>query len=527
MRRNETGREVAETRGIGLLATVYADEAVVGEVRPLVGRVLDLDPTRLESVDVHSLHTVQRPRVRGLGQYLADPEDAPLRHIALGIDIGRRPFKLAHLYGVECAPSGRARIFYDNALGVCNRLENIDKRGAILVVIAHGHRFEIAGAYQRIAPLVVREELREIALPDRQILKRDRQRARRVGPLPRVIQHRAEIACDTLAARAAVRLSQIRLHGRVVSVEICICGEGDSVDRHRLDGVGVEECPVRAEKASVCRRSRASPAGLDRITAAATARRLHGRVVGVDERLVVREREDDRIAVRNLEARGRGERHRHLRVRDDRVASADSRDRNAVRRHRLELEPRLRGNRQRADRCRRVDRIDRIFATATFAELADLDGVEGSHARRRCGIRDGEVRRCARGREYANDGCAVGIVRAIVCSVDMHWRRTVCRDKRAVGTPMRNKLEEVGSACRQSLKRKDERELPGRGTIAPPVPTTLKHVSEVARHSLVHEVCDHVPRGGRRSRNHNGICEISGTRKGHTTHRSSLYRIRI
>ena len=206
MRRDKARREVAVARGIGLLAAVHADETVVREIGPLVGGVLDLDPARLESVDVHSLHAVQRPRVRGLGQYLADPEDAPLRHIALGVDIGRLPFKLAHLHGVERAPSTCSRIFQDDALGVCNRLENIDKRGAVLVVIAHGHRFEIAGAYQRIAPLVVREELREIALPDRQILKRDRQRARRVGPLPRVIQHRAEIACDTLAARVAVRL---------------------------------------------------------------------------------------------------------------------------------------------------------------------------------------------------------------------------------------------------------------------------------------------------------------------------------
>ena len=90
MRRNEAGREVAETRGIGLLTTVYADEAVVGEVRPLVGRVLDLDPAGLESIDVHSLHAVQRPRIRRLRHDFADAQHAALSHVVPGSAAARR-----------------------------------------------------------------------------------------------------------------------------------------------------------------------------------------------------------------------------------------------------------------------------------------------------------------------------------------------------------------------------------------------------------------------------------------------------
>ena len=81
VRRDETRREVADASGVGLLATIHTDKAIVGEVGPLIGRVLDLHPAGFKSVDIHALHAVKRPCVRRLRHDFADTQHAFVRHI--------------------------------------------------------------------------------------------------------------------------------------------------------------------------------------------------------------------------------------------------------------------------------------------------------------------------------------------------------------------------------------------------------------------------------------------------------------
>ena len=272
--------DVERRRGAGLVLERRHRGAAVERIGDGVGR-------RVRPLVVGAHHDAGERDRRGRAVHLG------------GRGSDRRPAALAEvadLDGVEDAPSGGTGILDRYVLRLARRIEDTDKRGAVLVDVAHGHRRKISGADQRIAPLVVSEELDEVAISGRQPLERDRQRACRVGPLPRVLQHRAEISGHALAARVAVRLGQIRRNRRIGRVEVGVRGEGDSVDRHRRDGVGVEECSIRTENGPFRIRCLAGPALLGG-TAATAARRADRERDGLRGRLVLVGRDRDLAGV--------------------------------------------------------------------------------------------------------------------------------------------------------------------------------------------------------------------------------------
>ena len=245
---------------------------------------------------------------------------------------------------------------------------------------------------------------------------------------------------------------------RVVDDGVAHAGERNSIDSIVTTGIGVDKCSCRTDRSTrrTHRDSRPTVRNRDNwiVTTAATAALfLDDRIFAGGERLVRGHREDDWISAHNLIARCGRKVDCNRGVRDNRAGIVCNSHRNSVGRYGTKRKPCLRGNRECINRrLDGIDGVNRIAATATtLTEIADLDGVERPHARRCCRIRDGEVRRCARGREYADDGSAIGIVHAVMGSVDVNRRRVVNRDERAAGCPVGNELNEVGLARCQPL----------------------------------------------------------------------------
>jgi len=81
--------------------------------------------------------------------------------------------------------------------------------------------------------------------------------------------------------------------------------------RHVADRIGVDERSVRSDRVAGRTHRTGGPALFRRRNdgISAAARRLHDRVIGVDERLRAGDRERDRISADDLVARVGGERH--------------------------------------------------------------------------------------------------------------------------------------------------------------------------------------------------------------------------
>ena len=487
--------------GVGerLVARESEDDRVAAHDLVALGRgevncYLRVRHDRVAPAGRHDRDAVRRNGIKGKPRLCGNRQLADQRHW-LGIDrifaTAAALAKVSHLYGVEHAAPTRAGKSNLDVRSRASGLEHAREDRTILggVTLQTDRPLPADGDIHAGRPIVVRQYLDQVAVPGRQSLERQRCAVLVLTPHPCVRKHLPKVARCVLRTRIAVRCVERRRDRCVFGLEIGVRGERYAVDCHGLDGIGVEECPIRAEKAPVGRRGRAGPAGLDGITAtaAATARCLHGGIVCVGERLVAREGEDDRIAARNLVALGCGERHRDLRIRDNRVAPAGRRHHDAVRRHRLKNNPRLCGDCQRTCRLRIGIDVHWIISAARFSvrNLADLNGVE-RHLAASALIGDRHVLRRADGREDARDERAVLSALSIV-AVDVHWVAPVSGDDRSiVKKVVRQELDEVLLPAFEIRER--QRDRARARTVAVPVPAVAEGETEVAADAFVQEV---------------------------------------